>query len=82
MKKHLLKIVLPAFAIVMAVGLAFATEDQVVERNAYYNIPGTQNWEQVTVADECYTGGNNACEYLGQQLYTEPDFDSMELSKP
>lgn len=82
MKSNFLKLVLPAFAILMAVGLAFATEDQVVVQDAYYNIPGTDNWQQVTVDDACYTGGNNACEYLGQQLYSEPDFDSIELSRP
>lgn len=82
MKTKFLKLVLPAFAIMMAIGLAFATEDKVVVRDAYYNIPGTQNWEHTTVEDECYSGGSNACLFMGQQLYSEPDFSSTELSKP
>ncbi|AEM71617.1 MAG TPA: DUF6520 family protein [Allomuricauda sp.] len=82
MKNNLLKIVLPAFAILLAVGLAFATEDKVVVMDAYYNIPGTENWEQTTVEDACYDGGSNACLHLGQQLYSAPRFDSTELSKP
>lgn len=82
MKSSFLKIVLPAFAILLAVGLAFATEDKIVVRDAYYNIPGTQNWGHTTVEDACYSGGSNACMYLEQQLYSEPSFGSTELRKP
>ncbi|RXJ45686.1 DUF6520 family protein [Gelidibacter gilvus] len=82
MKTKVFKSVMPVFVMLMAVGLAFATERIVVERDAYYNIPGTTNWEHTTVGDECFTGGANACSFLGQQLYAAPDFNSMKLMKP
>jgi len=58
MKKHLLKIVLPAFAIVMAVGLAFATEESNLPQTGYYNHPtfGLQ-----TIETDCLDSGEEPC---------------------
>lgn len=82
MKSYFLKLVLPTFAILLAVGLAFATEDTPVFRTAYYHIPN-DDWYQTTVEDSCDEDGSIACVYepLGLQLYSEPDFDSDALKK-
>ena len=82
MKTKKNKFVLPVFAMLLAAGFAFASESKVVERDAYYNIPGTANWGHTTVGEECYTGGAVPCKFLGQQLYAAPNFGSMELYKP
>jgi len=81
MKKHLLKIVLPAFAIFMAVGLAFATENDRVAQEAHYYIPG-QGWQTTMVEEACFQGNNVPCEINGNQLYSLPDFGSVQLRKP
>ena len=80
-ENEFLKLVLPAFAILMAVGLAFATEDQVVVQDAHYYIPG-QGWETIQVDDACYQGGSNPCKFNGMQLYAERDLGSTPLSRP
>ena len=58
MKKHLLKIILPAFAILLAVGLAFATEDRNIPQTGYYNHPtfGLQ-----TIETDCLESGDDPC---------------------
>ena len=81
MKKHLLKLVLPAFAIFMAVGLAFATENDRVAQEAHYYIPG-QGWQTTMVEEACFLGNNVPCEINGNQLYSQPDFGSVQLRKP
>ena len=80
MKKHLLKIVLPAFAILLAVGLAFATEERPVFRTAYYNIPG-DGWHSTTVGEECQVQGGNPCMFDEYQLYAGPSYGSGALKK-
>lgn len=82
MKSNFLKLVLPAFAILLAVGLAFATEDRIVDRPAYYFQPG-QGWQPTTVKDACDVEGTIDCTYgpLELQLYSEPDFGSDILQK-
>ncbi|MDF0716067.1 DUF6520 family protein [Muricauda sp. 334s03] len=81
MKSYFLKLVLPAFAILLAVGLAFATENERVAQEAHYFLPG-QGWQTVMVEDDCGASGNEACEYNGIQLYSERDFGSIALRKP
>lgn len=81
MKAKFFKLLLPAFAILMAVGLAFATEDEPVAQVAHYFLPG-QGWQTVMVEDDCGASGNEACEYNGIQLYSERDFGSIALRKP
>jgi len=70
MKTGFLKLVLPAFVILLAVGLAFATESNTVSQVAYYQSPS--GVMQVTVSDECIPDGEIDCTYFGLQLYTEP----------
>jgi hypothetical protein len=80
MKSNFLKLVLPAFAIFMAVGLAFATEDNIVDQTAYYLHPD-DGWQPIMVEDACFNGGSTPCEIEGLQLYAEPREDSQELYK-
>ncbi|MCK0159048.1 DUF6520 family protein [Allomuricauda sp. F6463D] len=80
MKTSFLKIVLPALAIVLAVGLAFATEDKSVDREAFYNVTG-QGWQSTMVEESCYAGGTIPCKIGTYQLYAEPDFGSTPLHK-
>lgn len=80
MKTSLLKIVLPALAIVLAVGLAFATEDKTVDRVAYYNVPG-QGWQSTMVEESCDAIGAIPCKIGVYPLYDEPNFGSTQLRK-
>jgi hypothetical protein len=81
MKAKFFKLLLPAFAILMAVGLAFATEDERTVQEAHYFLPG-QGWQSTMVEDDCFQGNNLPCEINGIQLYSEPDFASIALRKP
>ena len=80
MKTKFFKLFLPAFAILMAVGLAFATEDKTVDRVAYYNVP-SQGWQSTMVDESCDAIGNISCKIGIYQLYDEPDFSSTQLLK-
>ena len=80
MKTKFLKLVLPAFAIMMAIGMAFATEDKPVFRTAHYYIPG-DGWNTTTVEDACNDQGVIPCLYEGYQLYSAPNFGSDALQK-
>jgi len=70
MKTRFLKLVLPAFAILLAVGLAFATESNTVSQVAYYQ--GPNGVMQVTASSDCEPFGKIDCTYFGNQLYAEP----------
>lgn len=74
MKTRFLKLVLPAFAILLAVGLAFATESNTVSQVAYYQSPS--GVMQVTVSNECIPEGQINCTYFGYQLYAEPSLST------
>lgn len=56
MKAKFFKLLLPAFAILMAVGLAFATENENVVQEAYYFLPGV-GWQTVMVEENCSDEG-------------------------
>jgi len=80
MKTNLLKLVLPAFAIILAVGLAFATEDSPVLQEAYYYHP-ISGWQTVMVGDNCTNIGEIPCTQDGYQLYDAPSFSGQALKK-
>jgi hypothetical protein len=80
MKSNFLKLVLPAFAILMAVGLAFATEENPVGQQAYYYHP-INGWQTTMVTEDCFKGSLIACTQDGYQLYAEPSLSSMQLRK-
>ncbi|MCM5663656.1 DUF6520 family protein [Galbibacter mesophilus] len=80
MKTKIFKSVLPFFAAVFAIGLAFATEAKSVNDPAYYddpNIPGIQTLEEGV---DCPTEGIVECTHNGFQLYADPGL-TMELYK-
>lgn len=80
MKTKFFKLLLPAFAILMAVGLAFATEESPVVQQGYYFLPGV-GWQTVMVEENCSDEGTVPCEINGNQLYSQPDFASIALRK-
>jgi hypothetical protein len=81
MKSNFLKLVLPAFAILLAVGLAFATEDNTVFQIAHYYDVSEQQWKSITAEPGCDEDGENPCLYEGYQLYSAPNFGSVQLRK-
>jgi len=74
MKTRFLKLVLPAFAILLAVGLAFATESNTVSQVAYYQT--SSGVMEVTIGDDCEPNGDISCKYFGNQLYAEPSLST------
>ena len=88
MKSNFLKLVLPAFAILLAVGLAFATEDRnipqtedrAVFQDGHYYDTAEQEWRSIP-AEGCGETGNTLCKHLGYQLYSMPSFGSTPLRK-
>jgi len=80
MKAKFFKLLLPAFAILMAVGLAFATEESPVVQQGYYFHP-INGWQSTTVDVNCLDGSQIACTEDGYQLYEAPSFSSRELRK-
>ena len=80
MKTSFFKIVLPAFAILLAVGLAFATEDRPVLQEAYYYHP-INGWQTTMVENNCLIGSTTPCTQDGYQLYDTPSFSGQALKK-
>lgn len=69
MKTQLLKLVLPTLAIVLAVGLAFATEESNLTQTGYYNDPilGLQS-----IQTDCIDDGVVSCTVNGNQVFKDP----------
>lgn len=80
MKRSILKLVLPAFAIIMAVGLAFATDQTVMPAQGHYLHP-IDGWKTVTVDPDCEPNGINYCTEEGFQLYEHQSLGSAKLGK-
>ena len=80
MKTKFLKFILPAFAIMMAIGLAFASEAETVYQTAYYNHPAL-GWQSVTAEADCGAMGDIPCTFNGNQLYAQPSYNSTLLRK-
>ncbi len=70
MKTKIFKFILPIFAMLLAVGFAFATDVKTVSQTAYYNHPvlGVQS---VTIGDECKVQSGFNCEFNGYPLFKE-----------
>ena len=69
MKKSILKIVLPAFALLLAIGIAFATEESNSVMTAYYENPLTGEAEETTT--DCPDSGQFLCKQGPYQLYSD-----------
>tara|TARA_R110000868_G_scaffold94642_1_gene261000 strand:+ start:1228 stop:1473 length:246 start_codon:yes stop_codon:yes gene_type:complete len=80
MKTKVFKIMLPALAVVMAVGLAFATETNTIAQEGYYNHPAL-GWQSVMVEDGCGASGAIPCTFNDYQLYAQPSYSSTALRK-
>lgn len=73
MKTSLFKIVLPAFAILLAVGLAFATEESNLSYTGYIDSPSGDQQIQT----DCPDTGQNLCFEGPYQV-----FNDIELTDP
>jgi hypothetical protein len=80
MKTKIFKFVLPAFAVLMAIGFAFATEAKIMFQQAYYQHP-VLGWQPATADSGCGASGAIACEFNGYQLYSQPSLSSTALRK-
>lgn len=71
MKTKVFKSILPALAILMAIGLSFATELNTVNEPGYYNDPllGVQ---AVPGGVDCPPEGSIDCTYNGHKVYADP----------
>ena len=79
MKTKISKIVLPAFALLLAVSLSFATSEVKVLEIGY--IQGPNGPIQVQV--DCKSEIVDPCTYLGQPVYEDQDFTrAMTKSLP
>lgn len=79
MKNKLKKFVLPAFALFMAVSLAFATEADTFLETGY--IQGPTGPIQVQV--DCKSEILDPCLFLGQQVYEDQQYTTpMRKSQP
>ena len=79
MKSNFLKLVLLAFAILLAVGLAFATEADSFLETGYIQGPSGP----IEVQVDCKSQIPDPCLYLGQQVYEDQDYTKpMRKSKP
>ncbi len=71
MKTNIFKTVLPALAILLAMGLSFAVEANRVNQQGFYFDIDTGQAEQVPGIVDCSTELNEPCTYKGQQVYAE-----------
>lgn len=81
MKSNFLKLILPAFAILLAVGLASATEEKVIFQQGHYYDTSVQQWKSIPAEAGCDEDGVYPCLHGGYQLYSLPSFGSTPLAK-
>lgn len=74
MKTKMFKLILPAFAMLLAVGFAFATDNSSVNQLAFYET--SSGVHSVTIGDECQPNNEVDCKYMGFQLYAEESLDT------
>lgn len=70
MKSKVLKFVLPAFAIMLAISFAFATEANNTVTTQYYNHPILGTLE-VPISMDCPIQGSTTCKYNGFDVYAD-----------
>ena len=78
MKTKVLKFVMPVFAFILAMVLAFATGTKDNSRIGYYPDPVTGEPQEINV--DCDSSTDKLCKFEGIQVYAEPEFDT-ELKK-
>ncbi|WP_299546954.1 DUF6520 family protein [Seonamhaeicola sp.] len=82
MKSKFLKMVIPAFAILLAIGISFATESINSSQIGYYDDPFEPGIEEVST--NCIKNGSgNLCKEGVYQLYDTPALNAGdELRQP
>ena len=79
MKSKNFKFVLPAFAILFAISLSFATEANSDNQTGYYNHP-ILGIQPVPGGVDCQTQVSDDCTYLGYPVFADPSL-SIPLYK-
>ena len=69
MKSNVLKTILPALALLLAVSFAFATQSLNENRQGFISTPSGPM--EVPGGVDCDTPTNDPCLYLGQQVYAD-----------
>ncbi len=82
MKSKVLKMMLPAFAILLAISLSFASESLTMSQNGFYDDPFVPGIQHVTT--NCIKNGTgNLCKEGIYQLYDTPALNAGdELREP
>tara|TARA_R110000868_G_scaffold71713_2_gene209691 strand:+ start:17089 stop:17334 length:246 start_codon:yes stop_codon:yes gene_type:complete len=70
MKTKIFKIVLPAFAILLALGFAFANEAKTMDNPKYYEHP-VLGIKEVPIEIDCPEQGETSCTYNGFPVYAD-----------
>ncbi|APY10457.1 hypothetical protein BWZ22_04025 [Seonamhaeicola sp. S2-3] len=73
MKTKVLKGLLPALVMVLAIGLSFATVSSEVNQQGYYWDPITNQIEEVPGGVDCPPSGTEACLYEEQPVFADED---------
>ncbi|WP_166962497.1 DUF6520 family protein [Yeosuana marina] len=71
MKSKVFKIMLPAFAILLAISLSFATEATNSSQTGYYDDPFIPGIQEVPGGVDCPTTGEVTCKYNGHDVYAD-----------
>ncbi|MCK0156351.1 DUF6520 family protein [Cellulophaga sp. F20128] len=75
MKTTFFKTVLPAFAMLLAISLSFATEASTISPPAYYDHPDL-GVQPVPGGSDCVQDGNDACLFGTYPIYAD---ESLEI---
>tara|TARA_R110000868_G_C10803953_1_gene757335 strand:- start:317 stop:562 length:246 start_codon:yes stop_codon:yes gene_type:complete len=80
MKTTFFKTVLPAFAMLLAISLSFATTTETVSPPAYYNHP-VLGVQPVPGGSDCPKDGIISCQYNGHDIFAEATLNTPLYQK-
>ncbi|WP_111309840.1 DUF6520 family protein [Confluentibacter sediminis] len=79
MKTKKIKSILPVFAILLAIGFAFGTEAEAFLNTGFIEGPNGP----IEVQVDCESEIQDACLFLGQQVYADEDYETpLTKSRP
>lgn len=73
MKTKVLKGLLPALVMVLAIGLSFATVSSEVNQQGYYWDPNAQEVKEVPGGVDCPPTGIDACLFDDQEVFADEE---------
>lgn len=75
MKTKVLKGLLPALVMVLAIGLSFATVSSEMNQQGYYWDPDDEEVKEVPGGVDCLTTGEILCTYDDQQVFADEELE-------